>query len=119
VPTQDQVLAAAGDGLDYDRAAKQLRIPPGQAYLVATGRPAGGGDTFPPDHLHRRGVIEGSAQHRVYPDADKADPAQRSDVHGWIRHRAGSDHQLATAARRRDAAGRSRSSWMTPRCPTS
>jgi hypothetical protein len=40
VPTQEQVLAAAGDSLDYDNAHK-LGIPPDQAYLVRTGLPAG------------------------------------------------------------------------------
>jgi hypothetical protein len=104
VPTKQQVLAIVGESLDYERAARQLAIPSGQAYLVATGRPADGGDTFPPDKLRRPGVAEGSTQHLVYQGIAAANPTQRPEVHGWIRDRAGRDGQMIEAARRRDAA---------------
>ncbi len=31
-------------GVDYATAGRQLGVPPGQAYLIATGRAADGGD---------------------------------------------------------------------------
>jgi hypothetical protein len=104
VPTQQQVLAAVGDGCDYDQAEEQLGIPPGQAYLIATGMPADGGDTFPPEKARRPGVIGGSTQQLVYRGLDAANPTQKPEVHEWIRHRAAMDEPMVAAARQRDAA---------------
>jgi hypothetical protein len=46
VPTREHVRKLLDDGLDYAAAAQRLGIPPGQAYMIATGLPADGGDTI-------------------------------------------------------------------------
>ncbi|HET6917679.1 MAG TPA: hypothetical protein VFH56_16450 [Acidimicrobiales bacterium] len=42
MPTRSQVLESIGADCDYESAATPLRIPAGQAYLIATGLPADG-----------------------------------------------------------------------------
>jgi hypothetical protein len=44
VPTREQVLAILRTGASYEVVADRLDIPPGQAYLIATGLPADGSD---------------------------------------------------------------------------
>ena len=90
MPTQQQVLAAAGDERDYRRAGDWLGIPPGQAYLIATGLPADGGDVFPLE-LTGSGVIAGSTQHLVYGNLAVVNPTRQPDVDEWIRKRARAD----------------------------
>ena len=53
VPTKEQVLAALGDGTDYDEAARRLGIHPGLAYLIATGLPADGSDVLTEEENRR------------------------------------------------------------------
>jgi hypothetical protein len=90
VPTQQQVLAAAGDKLDYARAGRQFGIPPGLAYLVATGRPADGNDAIPAEPPGP-GVIQGSTQHLVYGSIAVVNPTEQPAVMPWIQQRARSD----------------------------
>jgi hypothetical protein len=47
---------------DYRAAGRALGVPAGQAYLVATGLPADGGDTFTPQELDRTGVLRRSSR---------------------------------------------------------
>ena len=49
MPTRDQVDALLDSGHSYETAARLLRIPAGQAFMVATGLPADGSDA-----RHRR-----------------------------------------------------------------
>jgi len=103
------VLQSIGDDCDYESAASRLHIPAGQAYLkatglIATGLPADGGDTFPPDeHLQRPGALKGSTQHLVHKRPEAADPTRKPEVHDWIRRRVAADPQITEAARTRDA----------------
>jgi hypothetical protein len=46
VPTIEQVRQLLEQGLDYSEIAYRLGVPPGQAYLIGTGMPADGGDTY-------------------------------------------------------------------------
>lgn len=104
MPSRTQVLQSIGDDCDYESAALRLHIPAGQAYLIATGLPADGGDVFPPsEELSRPGVIKGSTQHLVYLNLEAANPTQEAELHDWIRRRALSDPQMVAAARARDA----------------
>jgi hemerythrin-like domain-containing protein len=102
--TRQQVLAVVGEDHDYARASDELGIPAGQAYMVATGLPADGGDTFPPEELDRPGAIDGSTQHLVHRKPEAANPTQKSEVHAWVRRRAAEDVPMVAAARQRDAA---------------
>jgi hypothetical protein len=47
VATREQVLAVLGEQPDHRWIAEQLGVPPGRAYMIATGRPADG--SSPPD----------------------------------------------------------------------
>lgn len=104
MPTRNQVLRAYQQHGDYREAARELGIPAGQAYLVATGVPADGGDTLPPDEGDRPGVTAGSTQDLVFGRAGGRSPEASPDVREWIRRRAAADAPMQAAARSRDAA---------------
>jgi hypothetical protein len=74
VPTRAEVLEliAAGDG--YEQAAAKLGIPPGQAYLLATGKAADGSDG------------RSSRQELLHPPAHN--PTRKPHVLAWVRERA-------------------------------
>jgi len=59
-------------GLTYEMAARQLGIPPGLAYMIATGRPADDGDA--------------PAQYLLEPPAHN--PTRNEAVLRWVRERA-------------------------------
>jgi hemerythrin-like domain-containing protein len=103
VPTRQQVLTAIGVDRDYHGAARRLGIPAGQAYLIATGLPADGGDTFPPGESERPGVIPSSTQGLVYAQAAPESPTTKPHVLEWVKRMARGDPQMSDAARQRDA----------------
>ena len=104
MPTREQVLSLLRSNLDYREAARVLGVPPGQAYMIATGLPADGGDTFPTGELDRPGMLEGSTQHLVSMSQEAENPTTKPHVHEWIKRRAESDLQMRVAAGKRDAA---------------
>jgi hypothetical protein len=86
-----------GAGLDYAAAAERLGIPPGQAYLIATGRPADGGDS-----PTRRGPgMLASSQHLANPPHEN--PTGSESVKQWIRARVAADAPMRKAAEQRTA----------------
>lgn len=100
--TKEQVLSLLGEGSDYETAAHVLGIPPGRAYLVATGLPADGSDSLSPEDRRRPGIRFGSVQALVNPPVhpgSKADEAK-----SWLKRRVQSDPAMRDAGRRRDAA---------------
>jgi hemerythrin-like domain-containing protein len=105
MPTREQVLSAlATTDHNYEAAARLVGVPPGQAYMIATGLPADGGDTFPPFALDRPGVLSGSTQHLVYEDQEVENATTKPHVHEWLKHKALMDPPLQKAGRSRDAA---------------
>jgi hypothetical protein len=97
MPTERLVRHALRDGhdhegQDYERAAARLGIPPGRAYMIATGRPADG--STPGEPLGSR------AQSLVNPR--EVNPTSRDDVHEWLRRMAHSD---ASMRQGRDSTG--------------
>jgi hypothetical protein len=100
VPTREQVRRLLDAGLDYQAAARELGIPPGQAYLIAAGVPADGSDTITDDEARRPGFLP-SSQHLVNPPHEN--PATRDSVAAWLKARVGSDAQMRTALRERTA----------------
>ncbi len=86
MPTRAQVVALLDDGLSYEEAAWELRIPPGQAYMIATGVPADGSDTPHPDELDAAHLLPGSSQPLVNPPAHN--PTRDETVAAWVRRRA-------------------------------
>jgi len=104
MPTRDQVLRAYQQHGDYREAAQELGIPAGQAYLVATGVPADGGDTLSPDDGDQPGMPAGSPQALVFGRLGVRSPEASPDVREWIRWRAAADAPMQAAAGSRDAA---------------
>ena len=84
--TRAQVLALLEQGLGYGEAAARLGIPPGQAYLTATGRPADGSGTAADTDPERPGAILTSSQSLSNPP--HANPTSDPAVREWIRRRA-------------------------------
>jgi hypothetical protein len=48
MPTRDQVTELLDGGDSFEQGARVLGVPPGQAYMIATGRPADDGDAPSP-----------------------------------------------------------------------
>jgi hypothetical protein len=84
MPTQQQVEKVLSGSRDFAAAAELLRVPPGRAYLIATGRPAD--SSTPGSPLGSR------AQALMNPR--EVNPTSRGDVHAWIRRLAYSDPSM-------------------------
>ena len=89
MPTPEQVLALLDEGHSYETAARVLHIPPGRAYLIATGLPADGSDAPHPDELAAKRVLPGSSQHLVNPPV--LNPTRNAKVIDWVKRRAGAE----------------------------
>lgn len=104
MPTKQQVLSLLEEGHDYQAAAQRLDVPPGQAFLVATGVAADGGDISRPASAARPGVPAASTQHLVFPRVPTVSPTASREVREWMVARAATDAPMRAAARARDAA---------------
>ena len=100
MPTREQVRKLLDDGLDYPAAARRLGIPAGQAYMIATGVPADGGDTISEPEAGRRGVLAAS-QHLANPPYEN--PTSKESVRSWMAARVAADGQLQAAHQARTA----------------
>jgi hypothetical protein len=89
MPTQDQVRELLDRGHSYEMAARELHIPAGQAYMIATGLPADGGDTHSPEELRDEPLPPGGPQQLVGPPA--LNPTRNARVMEWVRARAARD----------------------------
>lgn len=98
MPTREQVRRLLDDGLGYAEAGRALGIPPGQAYLIATGQPADGGST-PSPRQEGTGRLLPASQHLPNPPPDN--PATSESVRKWIAARAAADDAMRAAAARR------------------
>jgi hypothetical protein len=97
MPTKDQVLALLRQGASYDAIGAQLGIPPGQAYLIATGLPADGGAVVTAEQRQRPGELRSGADRLVNPRV--VNPTARGDVREWVRRRAYTDTTMQQARR--------------------
>jgi hypothetical protein len=99
VATREEVQHLLDAGLDYEAAAERLGIPAGQAYLIATGRPA---DTSaePASQETDGGPEGGSAQDLT--DPPHVNPTSHQQVHDWMAKRADADGQMQAAAEEQD-----------------
>jgi hypothetical protein len=98
VPTRQQVLELLAEGCDYPEVGRRLGVPPGQAYLIATGGPADGGDTATDARRERPGMLPSHSQRLVNPR--EVNPTARKDVRDWIRWRVQTDPPMREAAER-------------------
>jgi hypothetical protein len=87
-------------GHDYHEIARRLGVPPGQAYLIGTGMPADGGDTYTDAERQRPGVLP-TAQHLLGTGAEN--PTTKQAVLDWIKRRVSADVPMQAAAQQRDA----------------
>jgi hypothetical protein len=83
--TRDQLLELLDQGHSYQTAARELSIPAGQAYMIATGLPADGGDVPSPEELRDKPFLT-SSQQLVNPPA--VNPTRNPTVIDWVRQRA-------------------------------
>lgn len=86
MPTRAQVLELLDAGHSYETAGRALHIPPGQAFMIATGLPADGSDAPHPEELRDKPVLPGSSQHLVNPAP--FNPTRDDTVVAWVQERA-------------------------------
>jgi hypothetical protein len=89
VVTRAQVLGLIEGGRSYDEVGPELGIPPGQAYMIATGLPADGSMALSPEERVRPGMLGESTQHLSNPP--HVNPTTHPRVLAWIRERAARD----------------------------
>jgi len=97
--TREEVQGLLDAGLGYEEAADRLGIPAGQAYLIATGRPADGG-AEPATKDDDGGPEGGSNQPLADPPHDN--PTSSPQVHDWIAERARADQPMQDAQHEQD-----------------
>ena len=86
MPTRDQVQELLDHGHTYETAARELRIPAGQAFMIATGAPADGGDAPRSERAERSKRSPASSQALVNPA--QGHPTRNLLVLDWVRERA-------------------------------
>lgn len=84
--TRADVIELLGRGHTYETAARELHIPAGQAFMIATGLPADGSDAPSPQELAEKPVLAGGSQQLVNPPA--FNPTRKQHVIDWVRERA-------------------------------
>jgi hypothetical protein len=84
--TRAQVIELIDAGHSYETAAKELGIPPGQAFMIATGLPADGGEAPPPQELEQKPALDGSSQQLVNPPP--FNPTRKPELLEWVKRRA-------------------------------
>jgi hypothetical protein len=89
VATRAQVIELLESGHSYETAGRELKIPPGQAFMTATGLPADGGDVPSSEELAKKPVPQGSTQHLVNPPP--FNPTRKPHVLDWVKQRAARD----------------------------
>lgn len=102
MPTRSQLLARVRRAHTYDEIGEEFHIPPGQAYLIATGVPADGSDVLTREQQSsREGLLEGSTQHMVNPATEL--PKHQDLVERWMKERVAADDAIRWAGERRTA----------------
>ncbi|MEU7384047.1 MULTISPECIES: hemerythrin domain-containing protein [unclassified Streptomyces] len=96
MPSRSQVQRLLADGLDYEEAGHRLGVPAGQAFLIATGLPADGGDTLTTAEQHRAGMPQESTRHLADPPAENT--TGNDGTRRWLRRRAVTDRWMRQAA---------------------
>ncbi|HZP49974.1 hemerythrin domain-containing protein [Actinocrinis sp.] len=95
MPTRESILTLVRSGLSYPQIGERLGVPPGLAYLIATGLPADGGDAPGPETDKRPGALSTSTQHLSNPKSIL--PQRDEETAAWIRERAMADPALRAA----------------------
>lgn len=101
MPTKDQVRRLLDGGVDYETVGRTLGIPPGQAYLIATGVAADGSDSVPDQDGEQRPGFLPSSQRLANPPHEN--PTSKESVRQWLRARVAADEQMRAAIWQRTA----------------
>lgn len=113
MPTRDQVQHLLDQGHDYSEIASRLGMPPGQVYLIGTGMPADGSDTYTDAERQRPGVLptaRGSSTLQLTTGSARRDPlghlprrhavGRGSEVHRHPATRTNQGHPMNLTSRR-------------------
>jgi hypothetical protein len=84
--TRAQVIELIEAGHSYETAAKELGIPSGLAFMIATGLPADGGEAQPPPEPEQEPALNGSSQQLVNPPT--FNPTRKPELLAWVKRRA-------------------------------
>lgn len=93
--SKQTVLDLLDKGLDYHQIAARTGISAGTAYLIATGMPADGSDSYTPAMRERPGAFRSRSQLLVHPAEEN--PTEKPEVESWIKERLAADAQMRTA----------------------
>jgi len=97
--SREQVRQLLAQGLDYRAAGRELRIPAGQAYMIATGVPADGSDSIPDEEMARRDDLLPASQDLANPPHHN--PTSKESVRAWMKARVAADGPMRAAKRQR------------------
>ncbi len=89
------VLGLVDQGLDYHEISRRTGISAGAAYLIATGMPADGGDSYTQEMRERPGAFRSRSQVLVHPA--ERNPTTNPEVLAWVKERAATDAQMRRA----------------------
>src|SRR5579875_765959 len=90
--SRDEVLHRWRRGDGYASVGRELGIPAGRAYMIATGIPADGSDSIAPEDQNREGVQLGGTQELLgVPPQNPNRPEEKAEVMAWVRDRARTD----------------------------
>jgi hypothetical protein len=96
--TREEVQHLLDAGLNYEAAAQRLGIPAGQAYLIATGRPAdGSAEPASEEAGGGPGGGSGGGSAQDLADPPHHNPATSQQVRDWMAGRASTDAQMQAA----------------------
>jgi hypothetical protein len=84
--SREQVEEHLSRGLTYEEAGRELGIPAGLVFMIATGLPADSSAATTPLELDRRGAPHASTQLLVGPPSHN--PTRSESVLRWVRERA-------------------------------
>jgi len=98
--TRQTALTLVEEGHSYEEAGLRLGVPPGLAYLAATGVPADSSDGLSAEDLKRPGLLP-AAQGLANPRTEQPDRSAR--VRAFLSARASADPQMQAAAKARQS----------------
>lgn len=90
------VLGLLDQGLDYPEISRRTGVSAGTAYLIATGMPADGGDSYTQEMRERPGAFQSRSQLLVHPA--EQNPTTKPEILAWVTDRVAADAQMRTAA---------------------
>jgi len=95
VVSKPTVLDLLDQGLDYHEISRRTGVSAGTAYLIATGMPADGGDSYTQEMRERPGAFQSRSQLLVH--TAEHNPTKKPEVLAWVKGRVAADAQMRSA----------------------